>query len=323
MTARAGGSGGWLARLVRQGLFVCSLLGAALMSPGAQAWEIALLLSDNKGAPQQFVDALQVALKPGMHRVVHAGAVREDMRPGLVAGADLIVAAGRQAVETALREFDRPVLAVLIGLRDVERLRAAYPDRPLGAVVLDQPAVRHLRLVRAILPQEARVGVLLGPDSRLFEADVMRAGEVARVEIDIAEIADGKELVGALQSLLDKAGALLPLPDSLVSSPAAARTILLTSYRYRRPIFAFSSAYVTAGALAAVFSTPEHIAYDVADLLGSDLLRTGRVEQVASGFRYPERFDVAVNRTVARALGISVPDDQALRDRVASAEAAR
>lgn len=323
MTARAGGSRGWLARLGRQCLLVCALLGSALASPGAQALEIALLLSEHKGAAQQFVDALQVALKPGMHRVVQAGAVREDMRPELVAGADLILAAGRQAAETALRDFDRPVLAVLIGLRDVERLRAAYPDRPLGAVVLDQPALRHMRLVRAILPQEARLGVLLGPDSRFFEADVMRAGALERVEIDIAEIADGKQLIGALQSLLDKAGALLPLPDGMVSSPGAARTILLTSYRYRRPIFAFSSAYVTAGALAAVFSTPEHIANDVADLLGADRVRAGRVEELASGFRYPERFDVAVNRTVARALGISVPDDQALRERVAGVEDAR
>ncbi|MFU2488225.1 ABC transporter substrate-binding protein [Thauera sp. WH-1] len=318
MTARAGGSMGCLARLVRRCLFVCSLLGAALVSPAAQALEIALLLSEQKGAAQQFVHALQAALKPGMHRVVQAGAVRQGLQPEGVEGADLIVAAGRDAAEAALRDSDRPVLAALLGVRDVERLRAAYPNRRLGAVVLDQPPARHLRLVRAILPQEARVGALLGPDSRHFESELMRAGAAERFEVDVFEISDGRELNGALQFLLDKAGALLALPDGVVSSPNAARAILLTSYRYRRPIFAFSAAYVTAGALAAVFSTPEHIANDVADLLGTDLLSTGGVAQLASGVRYPERFDVAVNRTVARALGIAVPDDQVLRERVAS-----
>jgi ABC-type uncharacterized transport system substrate-binding protein len=108
-----------------------------------------------------------------------------------------------------------------------------------------------------------------------------------------------------------------------VSSPGAARTILLTSYRYRRPIFAFSSAYVSAGALAAVFSSAEHIASDIADLLGSESVRAGDVAPLLSVLRFPERFDVAVNRTVARALGIVVPEEDVLRERVAGGEGTR
>jgi ABC-type uncharacterized transport system substrate-binding protein len=98
-----------------------------------------------------------------------------------------------------------------------------------------------------------------------------------------------------------------------VSGPAAARTILLTSYRHRRPVFAHSAAYVTAGALAAVFSTPEHVAVDVADLLAGATEPSGLVRRIHS----PRRFDVAVNRAVARALGLVVADEPALRERIA------
>jgi ABC-type uncharacterized transport system substrate-binding protein len=240
-----------------------------------------------------------------------------------LSSAGLVLTTGALAAEIALRDTDRPVLMVLVGIREVQRLQAAYPARSVGAVVLDQPPERHMRLIRAILPEEARIGVLMGPESRFQEQAILRAAEDVGVVVELADIEDPKELVGALQAVLDKAGALLPLPDGLVSSPGAARTILLTSYRYRRPIFAFSSAYVSAGALAAVFSSAEHIASDIADLLGSESVRAGDVAPLLSVLRFPERFDVAVNRTVARALGIVVPEEDVLRERVAGGEGTR
>lgn len=301
-------------------LFMSALL---LGSPCAQALEVALLLSENKSSEQQFAEAFRAALKPGLHRVVAAGTVREGFKPEAISSADVVLASGTLAVETALRDFDRPVLAVLVGLREVKRLQDSYPDRRLGAVVLDQPPARHMRLVRSILPAESRLGVLIGPDSRFLETEVVRAASNEGLVVEFGEVTDPKALIGTLQALLESAGALLPLPDGVVSSPSAARAILLTSYRYKRPIFAFSSAYVTAGALAAVFSTPEHIGNDVADLFADSAARAGGVGALVSEVRFPERFDVAVNRTVARALAIAVPEDEVLRERVAAAEGAR
>ena len=322
MHGMTGGMRCW-ARALRPMAFVAALAVLVLVAPVARAVEVALLLSENSGPEQQFADAFRAALKPGAHRVVHAGAVREGMKVDALSSAGLVLTTGALAAEIALRDTDRPVLMVLVGIREVQRLQAAYPARSVGAVVLDQPPERHMRLIRAILPEEARIGVLMGPESRFQEQEILRAAEGTGFVVELADVADPKELVGALQAVLDKAGALLPLPDGLVSSPGAARTILLTSYRYRRPIFAFSSAYVSAGALAAVFSSAEHIASDIADLLGSESVRAGDVAPLLSVLRFPERFDVAVNRTVARALGIVVPEEDVLRERVAGGEGTR
>lgn len=279
----------------------------------AHAMEVAVLVSEPGGRGQRFVEALDAALAPGVHRLAGAGLAGGEADKALLGRADLVLAVGHAAAERALRDSSRPVLAVLVGLRDLDRLKRAHPARDLGAVVLDQPLERHLRLVRAVLPDAKRVGVLLGPDSVVQLPGLQHAADALRLQADVHEVREVADLVPALDHLLFAGDALVPLPDGLVSGPAAARTILLTSYRHRRPVFAHSAAYVTAGALAAVFSTPEHVAVDVADLLAAAKEPAALVRKIHS----PRRFDVAVNRAVARALGLVVADEQVLRERIA------
>lgn len=307
-----------VSRLLADGLRVAVVIAmfASLSGLGvsaAQAMEVAVLLSEAEGRGQRFVEALDAALAPGVHRLLPAGVAGGDADAALLERADLVLAVGHAAAERALRESARPVLAVLVALRDVDRLNRAHPERGLGALVLDQPLERHLRLVRAVLPDARRIGVLLGPDSVTQLPSLNRAAAALQFQADVHEARQAADLVPALDHLLFAGDALLPLPDGLVSGPAAARTILLTSYRHRRPVFAHSAAYVTAGALAAVFSTPEHVAVDVADLLAGATAPSGLVRRIHS----PRRFDVAVNRAVARALGLVVADEPALRERIA------
>lgn len=308
-----------VSRLLVDGLRVAVVIAMFAWLPGlgvsaAQAMEVAVLLSEAEGRGQRFVEALDAAIAPGVHRLVSAGVAGGDADAALLERADLVLAVGHAAAERALRESARPVLAVLVALRDVDRLNRAHPERGLGALVLDQPLERHLRLVRAVLPDAKRVGVLLGPDSVTQLSSLNRAATALQFQADVHEARQAADLVPALDHLLFAGDALLPLPDGLVSGPAAARTILLTSYRHRRPVFAHSAAYVTAGALAAVFSTPEHVAVDVADLLAGATEPTGLVRRIHS----PRRFDVAVNRAVARALGLVIADEPMLRERIAN-----
>ena len=97
--------------------------------------------------------------------------------------------------------------------------------------------------------------------------------------------------------------------------------MLLTSYRVQRPLFAYSRAWVEAGALAAVFSTPATAIRDLLDWLdGLDGLEDVRRLPPPSRARH---FDLAVNTRVARALNLSVPDEDALRAAVAAGRESR
>jgi ABC-type uncharacterized transport system substrate-binding protein len=107
---------------------------------------------------------------------------------------------------------------------------------------------------------------------------------------------------------------LLALPDSVVFTRDTARSVLLATYRYQRPLIGFSQAYVNAGALAAAFSSPAQIARQTAELLQS--LPAGRTALPAPV--YPTYFSVAVNRSVARALALDVASDAMLQAAVAA-----
>nr|MBL8457364.1 hypothetical protein [Zoogloeaceae bacterium] len=90
--------------------------------------------------------------------------------------------------------------------------------------------------------------------------------------------------------------------------------ILLSCYRQRRPVFAYSKAYVDAGALAAVYSSPADIGRDTAEWLSS--LDGGVTIDALPRPRAPRQFGVAVNRQVARALSLNVPDEASLLEAV-------
>jgi len=148
------------------------------------------------------------------------------------------------------------------------------------------------------------VGLLLGDN---IDAEAALHAAVTGFGLTLAthRVRHDKELIAGLEEVLSASEVLLALPDPMLSSPTAARAILLTSYRYQKPIIAFSRAYVTAGALAAVFITPEQVASDLIDWL-----RTQDSTRVTlPSPQDPVSFEIAVNRQVARALGINVPDD--------------
>ena len=48
---------------------------------------------------------------------------------------------------------------------------------------------------------------------------------------------------------------------------ATAKWILQLSYRYRVPVIAYSMAYLNGGALAAIYSSPENVGRQTADLI--------------------------------------------------------
>ena len=82
------------------------------------------------------------------------------------------------------------------------------------------------------------------------------------------------------------------------------KNILLTSYRYRKPVIAFSKNFVNAGALAAIYSDTEMIAMTASKLIEQHFYSSTPIQPI----NYPDAFDISINRQVFRALDIPVPD---------------
>jgi ABC-type uncharacterized transport system substrate-binding protein len=121
---------------------------------------------------------------------------------------------------------------------------------------------------------------------------------------------EGRQLIDALRAALPGVDVLLAVADSTVYNSSTAANILLTSYRTKTPVLAFSPAYVKAGALLSVHSTATQAGVQVAAMVGH-FLQTGNMP----ANQYPTEFTITTNEYVARSLGLSL-DARALSERL-------
>jgi putative ABC transport system substrate-binding protein len=294
---------------VRRILLILLLCLAALPLFASSAFafdRVTVLVSGPSPAGDEFLHALRQQLD---ERGKAQLSVRNIADASPMDKGSLVIAVGVQALQHAARlKQGAAVLGVLIPHPAFERIRATSPHDNLSAILLDQPPARHMHLLRHLLPESDSVGILFGPSSSRVSEHFLRAARDHRLKPVIATIQAEDELLPALKPLLESTDALLAVPDPVVHQSGTAQTLLLTSYRYRKPVIGYSLAYVTAGALAAVYSSPADIARQAAEITRIPPERQLPPPQA------PRYFSVGVNRQVARSLGLEVPDDAALME---------
>ena len=300
---------------------VCALL-LCLLAP-AQAWaenlKVLVVLSDNSAPYEFFATALNNSLPALMRATVLE---HPEQFSSAVTQVDLIVAVGMKATQATTVQNRIPVLAAMIPQAGYEALLAQAATKKIlpqmSAIYLDQPWLRQVDFWRAALPERRRIGLLHSSDTHI---------DVARLRKDIAQrggalitqpVHSADELFSGLESVLASSDVLLATPDSLIYSSSNIRNILLTSYRYRVPLIGLSQAYVNAGALCAVFSTPEQLAAQA----GAMVISFARNRQLPVP-QFPAAYTIAVNQQVARSLGIELPSPEAIRSQMDQAKEGR
>lgn len=217
---------------------------------------------------------------------------------------DLIVTVGQRATQdVAAQNLGTPTLATLIPRQSFEKIAQQRDYRQFSALYLDQPLTRQLDFVRLALPDRTRMGVVLGPESKDALKALQSAANDARLDLAVEQIRSEDELLPALQRVLADSDVLLAMPDTLVFNKGTVQSLLLTTYRYQNPMIGFSQAYVKAGAMAAVYSTPEQIGKQTGEIVMRAL--AGKVVMLPPP-EHPKYFSVSVNYQVARSLGLSV-----------------
>lgn len=289
-------------------LFLTLVLAAM---PMARAADVAVVLSDTTGVYSEFSNTFQQFAEGSGWRVRWTGSVNNlEALPRT----DLIVTVGSEATRAVLqRGGNAPVVATLLPRPAYERALAdAGTGRPQAgstAIFLDQPISRLLAFTRYLLPERHRVGVLAGNETKAVLPKVRQAVNAAGLSLEVEELDASGNPVPAVNHLFLRSDLLLALPDSAVYRRDNIRAILLTSYRFQRPVIGFSQSLVTSGALAAIYSTPTQIARQTMDLIKS--LRPEAISLPPP--QPPAFFAIAINQNVARALGLSLPDEPAIR----------
>jgi ABC-type uncharacterized transport system substrate-binding protein len=220
--------------------------------------------------------------------------------------ARLYVALGVEASELlAKTEFKVPVLSALLPQSGFERIllqSGRKPSAQFSALYLNQALTRQVDLIQLAMPDAHKVGVMLGsvahPSQQMALADAVKSRGLVLVS---HVLAPEESIFTGLKSLLDESDVILALPDPQIYNSNSIQNILLSSFRAQIPMVAFSPAYVRAGALLAVYSTPGQIGKQAGEMVFEVL--QGRP---LSSPQYPGEFTISVNDQVARSLGFKL-----------------
>jgi ABC-type uncharacterized transport system substrate-binding protein len=232
--------------------------------------------------------------------------------------AKLIISLGTDAFRQVFARAPRAaVMAALIPRISYERVLQESNRKPpanMAALYLDQPFGRQLDLLRLVLPGLHRVGVVWGPESVMQQPLLQTMAQSRGLELSEGVVGDSTPLISALRSALDNADVLLAVADGSVYNASTVANILLTSYRAKTPVMAFSPAYVKAGALLSVHSTAAQAGNQLASMVRHFLQNN-----TMPGNQYPTDFTITGYDYVARSLGINL-DVNALTERLRKLE---
>jgi putative tryptophan/tyrosine transport system substrate-binding protein len=292
-----------MCRFVRFLFFVCLL---ALALPG-RAGNIALILSEPGGVYQEFSATLEEALAGSAWKI--GSTVEADALLAVDSQAELIVAVGSEALRQALLRNDQlPIIATLLPRQNYDRALAESRRRSgkTTAIHLDQPPARQAAFLRQLLPGLKRIGMLFSNETRHQAAPYRLALANAGLSLHSEDSDSDNTLLPALNSLFKRSDALLAIPDGTIYRRNNIKAVLITAFRYQRPVIGYSPAFVSAGALAALHSTVGQMARQTAE----QIVERGANLAPPTG---PSQFAIAINHNVALALGLNIPDEATIR----------
>ncbi len=282
------------------------LVSLTLLSGGARAIDVVVVLSERGPG---YLEATEVMVA----ELGRAGLTVSDTdvrSANSVATAlaqqtpRVIVTLGYESLRQVLEARPRvPVLAALIPRSGFERLLRDHASvRPaVAALYLDQPIGRQMDVIRLAFGAGHRVAVLLGPESSWQRSLLTASAGAQGFSLQLAEVGASQTVAHALADVLDGADVLLALPDTQVYNATTVGNVLMSSYRARVPVLAFSPAYVRAGATLSLHSTPVQVGQQVA-LMVRQHLQAGAVLTN----QYPADFAITVNERVARSLDLDL-----------------
>lgn len=277
------------------------------------AARVLIVTSERGGAYDETIDVLRERLSrlapPPLVEVREWNEATLDSRPSVI-----VTIGTRAAAEVGAGAHQDVVINTLLPSHSFEHLHRERSDDELNrisAVFLDQPVRRQIALVRAALADWTNLAVISGPTTRELGVEIDSEARDAGLSVRRSEIDSDRELFRALQATLERPALLIAVPDRDIYNSTTIQNILLTSYRKRSPLIGFSAAYVRAGALIAVYSNPTQVASQTAEAV-TMVLRGNPLPPP----RYPATFEVGINQTVARSLGIRLDSARVIEARL-------
>lgn len=297
------------------------VLVIGLCTTCVHAGSVRLLVSGEQAyyreTQQSFVNTLKT-LAPDAEVTISLLDPGAEHSPSLAGTEDIIVTIGTPAAKLVNQSPDREKTIALFITSDVyQGLIADHRSSGFrAAVALDQSPDRIMLLARLLLPESRKVATVAGPISSARIAALQESAAYLNFTLAAKTLGEKDNPVATLSPLIGNSDIFVALPDSAVFNRAIAKWVLYLSFRSKIPVIGFSKAYTDAGALASIYTSPDNIGRQGAELVAQAL---NRPKTFKPGFQYPHYYTLHSNPSVARALKISLPNHTELYKKYADA----
>lgn len=226
-----------------------------------------------------------------------------DYKPAAQAGSgNIIIVAGVEAAKkvASINIGDSRVIYTMLPLSSYRWLRdnnILFENHQV--LFIDQPPDRFVELAQIAFSSMKTLGYLHGDVSAKHTKNLRQATTTHNIQLKDVGLQSGRHLAKVLDKLMSGSEAVLVLPDPFLFNRRTVQSLLLASLRRKTPLIAYSESYVKAGALLALYSSPEQIGRHTAELVNCLV----KICDAENRENYPKYFSVQVNHVVARQLG--------------------
>ncbi len=229
---------------------------------------------------------------------------------------DIIIGIGYAGMKDASQNY--PETKKLFISTSLNKYRLDIKKNKNDAILyMTQPFCRQMKLINLLNKNWKTIGILSSQINPIDITAMQQCADKYDTKIVIVTKSSDDNLTHKIKQVLKQSDVLLALPDSRIYNRRTVKNILLTSYRYRKPVIAFSKNFVNAGALAAIHSSTEQIVKSASYLL-EQFFKSGG--QFKMSVNYPQEFYVSINRQVFRALDLNIPDTDKIKQAIEYSE---
>lgn len=229
---------------------------------------------------------------------------------------DMVIAIGAEGIKSAIKNY--PDASRLFISTDPDSFKLDEASHKHDAVLyMTQPYCRQIHLIKLLNKNWKTIGILNSKKKPIDRDSIRDCSNRYLINTYIVSTGVNENLNQKIKHALNHSDVLLALPDSDIYNSKSVKNILLTSYRYRKPVIAFSRNFVNAGALAAIHSSIDHLALSTSNLIRQFFDAGNSFEKAVN---YPQSFDVSINKQVFWALDLPLPDVNVVTESIESEE---
>jgi ABC-type uncharacterized transport system substrate-binding protein len=221
----------------------------------------------------------------------------------------LYVAIGERAI-SRLYEYDSNAFVLRINNR---RIPGAKYTSAQSDLITAQSECRHIHLIKSLHPDWTNVAMLSSVDSLDIAASFRKCAKSQGLALNVYTITDDSNLLETLETAIDENRVLLAITDPVIYNSNTIKNILLTAYRHRKPVIGYSESFVKAGAVAAIYTSPESIGEKASRVISGFFDNNW---QFNKNIYVTEDFSISTNAQVATSLDIILPSIESIRESV-------